>query len=97
MSQVAWAMTFVSSSCEVEHLLVLGLERVGARGRGADDPIAPARVVGEESLFVVARSRARSYSPLLMSGSPQQTCSGTIVSKPFRRRTSIAASATCGS
>ena len=34
---------------DVEHLPVLGLEGVGARRRGADDPVAAPGVVGEDA------------------------------------------------
>ena len=44
MSQVASATTFASSSSRSSISAVLGLERVGARRRGADDPVAGAGV-----------------------------------------------------
>ena len=37
---------------EVEHLAVLGLERVGARRRGADDPVPRPRVAGQDRQVV---------------------------------------------
>ena len=43
---------------DVEHLVVLGLDRVRARGRGADDPVALPGVLGER-LDVAARVVAR--------------------------------------
>ena len=44
---------------EVEHLAVLGLERVRARGRRADDPVAAPRVVGEDRRGSSRPGRAR--------------------------------------
>ena len=45
---------------DVEHLAVLGLERVGARRRGADDPVAASGVVGEDGEVASAPGRGRS-------------------------------------
>ena len=72
---------------QVEHLAVLGLQGVGARGRGAHDPIPGARERRQRGEVAAGLLRAVLVEAVVMNGRPQHSWRGTMTLNPLRSRT----------